>query len=103
MNKEDIVNTVKKVQARKTKTMLMRVDLAYNKVYILPYNDGVKLIEALANAEQLIDEFGEAVSIQSIREQVKFCPFSVPEYERIKTATLLNVNVKEVPLGIFEE
>lgn len=103
MNKEDIVNTVKKVQARKTKTMLMRVDLAYNKVYILPYNDGVKLIEALANAEQLIDEFGEAVSIQSIREQVKFCPFSVPEYERIKTATLLNVNVKEVPLSIFEE
>lgn len=103
MNKEDIVNTVKKVQARKTKTMLMRVDLAYNKVYILPYNDGVKLIEALANAEQLTDEYGEAVSIQSIREQVKFCPFSVPEYERIKTATLLNVNVKEVPLSIFED
>lgn len=103
MDKDDITAAVKTVRARKGKPNFMLVTLSYSKNYILPYADGIKMMEALANAEQLFGEYKKPTTIQSIAEKVEFTTFSSAEYERIKTAMLLGVNSDDIPLNTFED
>lgn len=80
----------------------MLVEVAYDKKYILPYEDGIKLMAALEKAEQLYKEYGKPARIQGIREPVDCRLFSYQEYERIKVATLLQVDPESIPEETFD-
>lgn len=92
----------KDVQARKPKSNYLLVEVAYNKSYILPYEDGIKLIAALEKAEQLSKEYGIPARIHGIKEHIECLPFSSMEYERIKLAALLQVDPESIPEETFD-
>ena len=87
----------KEVHARKPENNYLLVDFAYDKKYILPYEDGIRLMAMLEKAEQLYKEFGKPARIQGIKEHIECRTFSPQEYERIKMATLLQVDPESIP------
>ena len=92
----------KEIQARKPKSNYLLVGLAYEKKYILPYEDGIKLMVALEKAEQLSKEYGKPARIHGIKEYIECRTFSSMEYERIKLATLLQVDPEDIPQETFD-
>lgn len=92
----------KEIQARKPKSNYLLVELAYDKKYILPYEDGIKLMVALEKAEQLSKEYGKPARIHGIKEYIECRTFSSMEYERIKLATLLQVDPEDIPQETFD-
>ena len=92
----------KEIQARKPKSNYLLVELAYDKKYILPYEDGIKLMVSLEKAEQLFKEYGKPARIHGIKESIECRTFSSMEYERIKLATLLQVDPEDIPKETFD-
>ena len=92
----------KEIQARKPKSNYLLVDFAYDKKYILPYEDGIKLMAMLEKAEQLYKEYGKPARIHGIKEYIECRTFSSMEYERIKLATLLQVDPEDIPQETFD-
>ena len=92
----------KDAQARKPKSNYLLVDFAYDKKYILPYEDGIKLMSALEKAEQLTKEYGKPARILGIKEHIECRPFSSMEYERVKLAALLQVDPESIPEETFD-
>ena len=92
----------KEIQARKPKSNYLLVDFAYDKKYILPYEDGIKLMAMLEKAEQLYKEYGKPARIQGIRGHIECHTFSPQEYERIKMAALLQVDPESIPEETFD-
>ena len=92
----------KDVQARKPKSNFLLVDFAYDKKYILPYEDGIKLMAMLEKAEQLHKEYGKSARIHGIKDPIECRPFSYQEYERIKIANLLQVDPESIPKETFD-
>ena len=92
----------KDVQARKPKSNYLLVEVAYDKKYILSYEDGIKLIAALEKAEQLSKEYGKPARIHGIKEPIECRAFPSIEYERIKLAALLQVDPESIPEEAFE-
>ena len=92
----------KDAQARKPKSNYLLVDIAYDKKYILPYEDGIKLMAALEKAEQYSKEYGKPARIHGIKEYIECRPFSSMEYERVKLATLLQVDPESIPEETFD-
>ena len=90
------------VNARKPKSNYLLVDFAYDKKYILPYEDGIKLMAMLEKAEQLYKEYGKHARIQGIRGHIECRTFSPQEYERIKIAALLQVDPESIPEETFD-
>ena len=88
---------LKKVQSKKPKDNFMVVTLSYNCKLLLPYKDGLLFMSALANAEQLGDEYGKPKRILPLeRESLSSHLMSADEYETYKIAALLNVSPEEV-------
>ena len=92
----------KDVNARKPKSNYLLVEFSYNKKYILPYEDGIKLMVSLEKAEQLSKEYGKPARIHGIKESIECRTFSSMEYERIKLATLLQVDPEDIPKETFD-
>lgn len=73
------------------------VKLGYDDAYILPYEDGVKLLECLKHAERYIDKFGKDTAIEPIGpDGPKLKLMSREHYVDLKTAQLLGITVEEV-------
>ena len=92
----------KEIQARKPKSNYLLIDITYDKKYILPYEDGIKLMVALEKAEQLSKEYGNPARIHGIKEYIECRTFSSIEYERIKLAALLQVDPESIPEETFD-
>lgn len=92
----------KDVQARKPKSNYLLVDIAYDKKYILPYADGIKLLSALEKAEQYSKEYCKPARIHGIKEHIECRIFSSMEYERVKLATLLQVDPESIHEDTFD-
>lgn len=87
----------KKVRADKPKENFMLIPFGYDRNYLVPYKDGVSIITALANAERLVNNYGEKPRITGI-DRTEFSPqiLSHREYELIKIANLLQVDYKDL-------
>ena len=88
--------TVKEVLAKKDN--FMEVMFSYSNL-ILPYEDGIKFMESLRNAEQKISPDGgdyDDFIIVPIKEKPSTKPISQKEYLDMKMAHLLGVTVKEL-------
>ena len=89
----------KHVKAEKQKENMMVIPFDYGHKLVVPYKDGVKIIEALSNAEILKEEYGQLPYIAGV-ERHHFNPtiMSREEYELIKIGALLKVDYKELKL-----
>lgn len=83
----------KLVQAEKPKDNYMILPFGYDRRFVVPYKDGVAIINALANAEQYEKSYGSPTTIIPI-EVDSFSPsiLSKDDYQRIKMAMLLQVH-----------
>ena len=90
-------DVAKQVKAEKPKENLMVIPFGYDHKIVLPYKDGVKIIEALANTEVLKEECGEIAHFTGIeRHHLNPTLMSRDEYELIKIASVLQVDYKEL-------
>jgi hypothetical protein len=88
---------LKTVQAKKPKENFLVFQFAYDKKFVLPHKDGVALVLAMAQAEQLKDPYQEQHSIGGLdRDAFTTTSMSYEEYEQYKIAALLRIPLKEV-------
>lgn len=97
--KRNFAEAEKQVKAEKQKENMMAIPFDYGHKLVVPYKDGVKIIEALANAEVLKEEYGQPAYFAGV-ERHHFNPTIMPreEYELIKIGALLKVDYKELKL-----
>lgn len=97
--KMNFAEAQKQVKAEKQKENMMVIPFDYVHKLVVPYKDGVKIIEALANAEVLKEEYGQPAYFAGV-ERHHFNPtiMSREEYELIKIGALLKVDYKELKL-----
>ena len=95
--KKNFAEAEKQVKAEKQKENMMVIPFDYGHKLVVPYKDGVKIIEALANAEVLKEEYGQLAYFAGV-ERHQFTPtiMSREEYELIKIGALLKVDYKEL-------
>ena len=90
---------LKKVQSEKPKDNFMVVNIGYDSKIVVPYKDGLTIIAALVNAEELKEGYSEKTRITEFdRNTFNAKVLSRAEYERIKMAMLLNVDPKDLLL-----
>lgn len=86
-----------KAQATTPKQNYMVVKLGYSNNLVLPYKDGVKFLDAMANAEQIYESYSEQHRIAEVeRGSITTNIMSHDEYVRFKVAALLGVSPDEV-------
>lgn len=83
----------KLVQSEKPKENYMILPFGYGCKLVVPYKDGVAIINALVNAEQYDKSYSSPTTITPI-EVDSFSPslLSKDDYQRIKMAMLLQVH-----------
>ena len=93
----DYKEALKKVQVKKEKEPFMVFKMAYDLNLIVPHKDGVDLMNALSNAEQLHIPYNAQHHIGEVkRDQISITTMSREEYERYKIAGLLSITPDEV-------
>ena len=97
--KRNFAEAEKQVKAEKQKENMMVIPFDYGHKLVVPYKDGLKIIEALANAEVLKEDYGQPAYFAGV-ERHPFNPtiMSREEYELIKIGALLKVDYKELKL-----
>lgn len=90
-------DALKTVQAKKPKDNFLVFQFAYDKKFVLPHKDGVALVQAMSQAEQLKDPYREQHSIGGLdRDAFTTTSMSYEEYEQYKIAALLRIPLEEV-------
>jgi hypothetical protein len=93
----EYIEAVKKAQTKSNKENFMVIETSYDTKLILPYKDGLALMSALINAEQLHEPYNAQHRISEVRRDAfKSHVMSAKEYERFKIAALLNVTIDVV-------
>ena len=91
----DYEEAKKKAQAEKPKDNFIVIHL--DGKLVLPYKDGMKFLESLANAEKLPRYYSDKQYITPLeREDYSSTSMSRQEYDRYKIAALLNVSYDDV-------
>ena len=97
MEAQDYQAAVKKIQATKPKENYLLCNISWNLKMVLSYKAGLALMEALGQAEQLVEEYGKPPSIQPFdRDRVSLGVLSAKEYEQIRISQLLKVPLDTV-------
>lgn len=92
----DILEAVKKVN-EKTKSNYMIVELSYNRKLVLTHDAGVALINALKDAEMMVDDYGKEPFIGPLdKDSIRVSSLAHAHYEDIKVARLLNITLQEL-------
>ena len=95
--KRNFAEAEKQVKAEKQKENMMVIPFDYGHKLVVPYKDGVKIIEALANAEVLKEGYGQPTYLAGVEQhQINPTIMSREEYELIKIGALLKVDYKEL-------
>lgn len=82
---------------KKPEDNMMIIEMNYGNKCILPHADGMRFIEAIKNAEALIDEYNKPPRIEPIdRARFVINMLSSHEYNQIKMASLLGVTLNEI-------
>lgn len=83
--------------AIKPKDNYMLVRIGYDKEVVLPYKDGVNLLNCFASAEQLVDRWGDKCRIIGFdAEYLRFEVLSSNQYRQIKMAQLLGISLNSI-------
>lgn len=95
---EELQKATKEFYGATVRSNLMKITFGYDNIIVLPYKDGIKLLECLERAEQFCrDKTYEDVVIKPIKKNgITSCAMSFDEYSKYKIAMLLNINYKEL-------
>ena len=95
--KPEYDEALKKIYSKTPKDNFIAIDFDYNKSILLPYDDGLKLLACLKQAELLEEPYNKPKRIGSFEANYfKTKILSRKEYEDIKVAALLGVTVEEL-------
>lgn len=89
----------KKVQADKAKDnfMVIEVNAAWSEKLLLPHKDGMQLLAALSNVEQLTRNTTDDWRVRPLEQnRISVAFLSRSEYEDMKIAALLNVSQRDI-------
>lgn len=93
----DYQEAAKLYQALKPKDNFMVIKLSYDLKLVLPYKAGLAFLDALANAEQLYQEYNEQHRICAMEtSRVQANVMSQKEYREYKIAALMGIKLEEV-------
>ena len=97
MEAQEYQAAVKKFQAIKPKENYLLCTISWGTKVVLPYKAGMALMEALGQAERLVEEYNKPPSIQPLdRDRMHLGILSAQEYEQIRIAQLLKVPLDTV-------
>lgn len=97
MDAQTYQEAVKKMQANKPKENYLICNISWDIKMVLPYKVGMVLMEALGQAERLVEEYSKPPSIQPFdRDRIGISILSAKEYEQIRIAQLLKVPLDTV-------
>ena len=97
MEAQDYQAAVKKLQAIKPKDNYLICNISWDLNLVFPYKTGLTFMEALGQAEKLVEEYNTPPGIQPInRDKIQFRVLSAKEYEQIRIAQLLKVPLDTV-------
>lgn len=79
------------------KENFLAIDFDYGKSVVLPYNEGLQFLSCLKNAELLTDQYSKPKTITAFESNYfKTRILSRKEYEDMKIAALLGINVEDL-------
>ena len=97
MDSQKYQDAVKKLQASKPKDNYLLCNISWDLNLVFPYKTGMAFIEAIGQAEKLVEEYNKPPGIQPIdRDKIQFRVLSAKEYEQIRIAQLLKVPLDTV-------
>lgn len=85
----------KKVQTLKRQPTWLKITFAY-RTLVLPYKDGMALISALEQAEELENEWSKPAMQSMSSSSVTINPLSHEDYCNYKMAALMNLTFEEM-------
>jgi hypothetical protein len=95
--KEAAVQARKELYSKLPKENFLAIEFDYNKSVLLPYDDGLKFLSCLKQAELLTEPYSKPKLISSFdSNHFKTRVISRKEYEDIKIATMLGITVEEL-------
>ena len=90
-------SSIKKVQARKTKSNFFVFSFGYEAKLVLPHKEGSIFMDMLMSAEMLCEPYQDKHRILPLeRGKITVTQMPQQEYEQFKVAALLGLDVKEV-------
>lgn len=94
----DLNEARKQVQApKKIKENYIVINLSYDFSVVLPYKDGIAVMAALANAEQMDPSYSSRKEILPLKQtRITSTIMSCQEYERCKVAQLLGISYSDL-------
>lgn len=88
---------LKKIYGKQQKDNFILIEIDYQKNILLPYEDGLKFLACLKNAEILHENYSKPKTIGPLdSSNFKTRILSRKEYEDIKVASLLGITVEEL-------
>lgn len=97
MEAQDYQAAVKKIQATKPKENYLLCSVSWDVNLVFPYKAGMVFMEAMGQAEKLVEEYNKPPGIQPIdRDKIQFRVLSAKEYEQIRIAQVLKVPLDTV-------
>jgi hypothetical protein len=95
--KPEYDEALKKIYSKAPKDNFIAIEFDYSKSILLPYDDGLKFLACLKQAELLEESYNKPKRIGSFESNhFKTKILSRKEYEDIKVAALLGVTVEEL-------
>jgi hypothetical protein len=95
--KPEYEEALKKIYSKTPKDNFIVIEFDYNKSLLLPYDEGLKFLSCLKQAELFMDSYSKPKSIVPIStDNFKSKVLSRKDYEDIKVAALLNITVEEL-------
>lgn len=97
MMKPAYEEALKKLYSKTPKDNFLAIKFDYNKSILLPYDDGMKFLACLKQAELLTEQYSKPKTIGSFDSSTfETKIFSRKDYEDTKVAALLGVTVEEL-------
>ena len=97
MEAQDYQAAVKRIQASKPKDNYLLCTVSWEVNLVFPYKIGMAFMEALGQAERLVEDYSNPPGIQPLdRDKIHFRVLSAKEYEQIRIAQLLKVPLNTV-------
>jgi len=91
------LDAVKTVRTTKQKENFMVINLSYDFSLVLPHKDGLAIMAALVNAEQMDPTYSSRKHILPlVTTKISATTLSSRDYERYKIAALLDISVSDL-------
>lgn len=74
----------------------IKICIDYSNIFVVPYKDGIKMIEALRDAERMSSNYLDATIEPVTTDNLKIEILSKEQYNRHKLCTLLNCSMSDL-------